>query len=122
MNGQGYLTERGQEIYNEILDFIKDKGLDDSIDTFELSILANNFDMYGIASDAVKAHGYSQQTQSGYSQITADYTVMKQCADYIAKHSDKFGLNPSAREKIKAFSKKEKETDGFAELMRGLNK
>lgn len=111
MKPQPYLQERGKEIFNEILKHVKDKKLDENIDSYELSMLANAFDMHEQACEKMKEDGATQITANGYSQIRAEFTMWQKTADYITKHSDKFGLNPAAREKIKAFAKKEEKQD-----------
>ena len=60
-------------------------------------------------------NGYTQQTQSGYSQIKAQYTIMTKAQDFILAHSQKFGLTPADRAKIfdKKGGKPKKEKSGF---------
>ena len=107
MKPQAYLTDRGVEIFEEILKYIQEKKLDENIDSFELSMLANAFDMHEQACEKMKDEGFTQITANGYSQIRAEFTAWQKTGDYITKHSDKFGLNPAAREKVKAFAKKD---------------
>ena len=105
-----YLTEEGKHIFNNILELIPSEKLQET-DSYELSILANYFDLYAQAAQSIKdgADGYKQTTPNGYSQITADVTMMDKASAYIIKNSGKFGLNPESREKLKeVWAKKEK--------------
>jgi P27 family predicted phage terminase small subunit len=45
-------------------------------------------------------NGYTQKTQSNYSQIRAEYTIMTKAQDFILAHSQKFGLTPADRSKV----------------------
>lgn len=95
MEPQGYLTERGKGIFLAIAEYLDKKGFDEDC-SFELSMLANSFDMYARAAEACNTEdrGYAQVTKTGYSQVKADYTVMKTEYVNVLKHSGKFGLNP----------------------------
>jgi P27 family predicted phage terminase small subunit len=105
---QDYLTKRGKKIYKEIEKHVKDRGLSEAIDSFELSMLANAFDMHHEAAKELNEKGYTQKApNSNYTQVKGEFTVMQRSWDYINKNGGKFGLNPEAREKIKAFTKKE---------------
>ena len=58
-----YLTEEGKHIFNNILELIPSEKLQET-DSYELSILANYFDLYAQAAQAIKdgADGYKQTT------------------------------------------------------------
>jgi len=47
-----------------------------------------------------EATGYTQITQSGYSQIKAEYSIMVKAQEMIIKLGEKFGVTPSDRAKI----------------------
>jgi P27 family predicted phage terminase small subunit len=112
---QDYLTDRGQQIFDEILAFLKDKGVSDNIDTFELSMLANEFDKYHMAAEQANKKGidgYMNEFDNGTIQVNAYHTIMKDCYKTIMTHSAKFGLNPEARSKIfKGIKTKKKKVD-----------
>lgn len=44
--------------------------------------------------------GYTQITQSGYSQIKAEYSIMVKAQEMIIKLGEKFGVTPADRAKI----------------------
>jgi len=109
-----YLTDNGNRIFKQILNAIP-RGISKDIDTYELSMLANAFDLHERASVVMNHEegGFVQTTKNNYSQIKAEFTVWQKTGDFINKHSSNFGLNPASREKIKIFAKKEvkKETE-----------
>lgn len=109
-----YLMEDGVSIYYAICKHLKDnKGLS-GIDHFEISVVANSFSLYAHAANKCKNGGYTQVTQTGYSQVKAEYTVMKNESINIMKYAEKYGLNQAAREKILAFSKPKDVADEFS--------
>lgn len=85
------------------------------VDEYELTMLANSFDMYARAAKLCNEDGVSMtfKTEKGtYSQIRPEYTVMKNEYQNILKHGAKFGLNPADRKKI--FNVVEKTDDEFS--------
>ncbi|MBA7535739.1 hypothetical protein ES705_27997 [subsurface metagenome] len=51
---------------------------------------------YGLFTDArdhIRKHSYTQQTKSGYSQITAYVTVMQTAYKFVCDFESRFGLN-----------------------------
>ena len=114
-----YLTEEGEKIFYSILELIP-SDITQETDTYELSMLANYFDLYAQAALNIKNNktGYQQQTPNNYSQITADVTMMDKAGAYIIKNSGKFGLNPEAREKLKeVWQKKKKKKSGMDKIL-----
>jgi hypothetical protein len=65
-------------------------------------------------------HGYTQFTQSGYSQIKAEYTIMVKAQEMIMKLGALFGVTPADRAKILGGKKleKPKEKKGFDTSMK----
>lgn len=133
-NDNSFLTEMGQEIFNVILGHCKKMGIDNSIDVFELSMLANSFSLYAESAAYCNKNGVKMVFESDkkgkngnennddkkggrYEQICPEYTVMKNEYQNILKHSAKFGLNPGDRSKIfgiiRQKKKKETLTDGL---------
>lgn len=111
-----YLTKNGKAIFFRILEFLETSDMHE-VDSFELSVLAQHFDVFHESSRKVNEQGYSRVTgNNGYEQVTPHFTAMKDSANYIMKHGEKFGLNPSAREKLKIFNAKEKEADPIDEI------
>ena len=121
MKAQTYLTPRGKEIFNEIVDCISDPKILQSTDSFQLSALANAFDIHNRVAEIMNATntGYSQLSEkTGYSQVSPEFTVWKSSLDYINKNASKFGLDPEAREKLQnLWSKKEKKEDSIGDMM-----
>ena len=108
LHPQPYLTDRGKEIFLDIISCIDEKILL-STDSYGLSILANHYYLVEINMAIVNEIGGVQTTESGYSQIRAEWTIASKSAEFIAKHETHYGLNPSAREKLKEiWAKKEK--------------
>lgn len=85
------------------------------IDSYELSMLANSFDLYAQNALVCRNEGVAMTivTEKGgiYSQIRPEYTVMKNEYLNILKHSSKFGMNPGDRAKIfKGLDQKKKKS------------
>src|SRR5687768_9089591 len=118
----GFLSVDGRLIYEAILQHCKDNGIQKDIDTFELSMLANSFDLYSINAKFCKKHGTTQQPEKGgWDQIRPEYTVMKNEYQNILKHSSKFGINPGDRAKIFNGLKQKEKKKGF-DLTRGAKR
>lgn len=117
MNKQSYLSENGERIFDLIISHCEKLGISDSIDTFELSMLANEFDKYSMAAKLAAGKGisgYVNEFGNGTVQVNAYHTIMKDCYGVILKHSSKFGLNPADRKKIfDVRVKDEKKKSGF---------
>ena len=121
MEKQAYLTEQGQRIFDQIFQYLKTKQSHETIDTFTLSMLAEEFDKYACAAHAAHQkegiEGYINKFDNGTVQVNAYHTIMKDCYDKILKHSVRFGLDPESRNRIfKGLTKnkeKKKLTDGL---------
>lgn len=103
MNKQSYLSENGKRIFDLIMSHCEKMNIADQIDTFELSMLANEFDKYAMAAELASGKGISGYINSfgnGTVQVNAYHTIMKDCYGVILKHSAKFGLNPGDRKRI----------------------
>lgn len=70
------------------------------IDELALMKLSEWEKLYFDMREKCEKEGYTQFTQSGYSQIKAEYTIMTKAQDFILAHSQKFGLTPADRAKI----------------------
>lgn len=103
MKAQEYLTKEGKHIFNLIVDAIPNQKILLSTDSFEVSMLAQSFDVYARGCLELNEQLDIKSTKAQLS------TIIKQSSDYITKNSDKFGLNPAAREKITSFAIKEEE-------------
>lgn len=114
-----YLTKRGRLIFYQILNHIKDAGIDSPIDAIELSMLANSYDAFERAADFCNRNGFSREIeakQGSFGQIVPEYSVMKNEYSNIMKHSPKYGMNPGDREKIFNGMKKKQKADPSAGL------
>jgi P27 family predicted phage terminase small subunit len=107
MNYEASLSNRAKECFERIKKHAEKLGLQE-VDDIEMSMLANEYDMYFTAMEYCNANGYAMITHSGYSQIRPEYTVMKGAYHNIVKHSAKFGMTPGDRAKI--FGMKNKPT------------
>ena len=108
---QPYLNDRGKEIFDDLISCIDEKILQPT-DSYGLSILANHYVLVEVNMKIINETGGVQETQSGYSQISAQWTIASKSADFIAKHELHYGLNPSAREKLKEVWAKKEEKQG----------
>ncbi len=100
MKPESYLTEEGKRIFTMIAEYLERQNRGDAINTFELSMLANSFDMYAKAAKIVKKDGYQQMNKNGVLFVSPNYTVMKTEYTNILKHAPKFGINPVDVSKI----------------------
>jgi phage terminase small subunit len=109
-----YLTKRGRNIFYQILNHIKDAGIDAGIDAIELSMLANSYDAFERAAEFCNKNGFSREIeakQGSFGQIVPEYSVMKNEYSNILKHSPKYGMTPGDRAKIFGGMKTKKKKD-----------
>ena len=112
-----FLTENGLFIFEQIKSQCKDKLKLFDLDDLEMGMLANSFDIYATNAKFCRDNGqtYEMKTKTGiYPMVRPEYNIMKNEYAQILKHSGKFGLNPSDRDKL--FSKaleKDKGKKGF---------
>jgi|SRR5688572_1272651 len=118
----GFLSEDGRQIFEELKKHCSLKMKMESVDDFELSMLANSFSLYAECAKYCTDKGIKMTitTEKGgeYSQISPEYTVMKNEYQNILKHSGKFGLNPADRSKIIGALKTEEKAKGAARFMK----
>jgi len=76
MKPLNYLRPQGKEIFKQILNAIP-RDVSKDIDTYELSMLANAFDLHERVSAGMNKDitAYCTITKSGYSQISAEFSV-----------------------------------------------
>ena len=109
-----YLTKRGRNIFYQILNHIKEAGIDSGIDAIELSMLANSYDAFERAADFCNKNGFSREIeakQGSFGQIVPEYSVMKNEYSNILKHSPKYGMTPGDRLKVLGGMKKRKKKE-----------
>ena len=119
MKHQDYLSETGVSIFKKIVSHLRDKGVTDAINTYELSMLSNSLDLYARAALDIKNNGYDQDNKrSGGKVMTPAYNIMKIEYSNILKHSPKFGLNPTDMAKLaENLPKPKDEADLLKDLM-----
>lgn len=107
-----FLSKTGEKIFKVLKAHCANKLKMMDVDFYELSMLANSFDLYANNAQICNEDGVSMTitTEKGgvYTQIRPEYSVMKNEYQNILKHSAKFGLNPGDREKIFKGMKQEK--------------
>ena len=113
---QPYLTEEGVVIYNELCQHISDVDALESVDGYELSMLAHFIWLYNYASEKIKDTGGIQITSNGYSQVTAEITIMDKAANRVEKLGAKFGLSLKDRELLNRFKGKKKKRDALDDI------
>lgn len=108
-----YLTQNGRNIFFRLIKHIQEADLDSKIDIYELTMLANSFDLYEEASERVKVlrNANDERAFGGSGRLSTDYQVMEKEYNKILKHGPKYGLNPGDRLKVKGFMKKKKKED-----------
>lgn len=133
-----FLNAKGRIIFDAIKENCKKLNLWEA-DDFEIAMLANSFALYAQCADHCNQWGVSmsfpkkgganmeegdeelavdEKEAKGvagiYQQVRPEYTVMKNEYNNILKHSDKFGLNPGARNRLfKKLSEVKEKPKGF---------
>lgn len=119
MKIEEYLSENGVKIFNELKKHCAFALKMEEVDDFELTMLANSFDLYARSAKVCNEEGTNQTfvSEKGvYSQIRPEYTVMKNEYQNILKHGAKFGLNPGDRKKIFNVVKTEEKESEFDKI------
>jgi P27 family predicted phage terminase small subunit len=83
------------------------------IDEVALMKLSEWEKLYQDMREDCEMNGYTQKTQSGYSQIRAEYSIMVKAQDFILSLGQKFGLTPADRDKILKGKAPKPEKKGF---------
>lgn len=101
---QPWLNTRAKKIFNDIKKNLEEVSLISNIDTYGLSILANEIDRYiqaelniqssGTTSYETNKNGSTKEVKSVHLQIQKD------AGEMFNKLSPKYGLDPAARQKI----------------------
>jgi len=108
---QGYLNEDGVIIYTEICRLLMSYNALEEIDSYGLSMAAHWLWLFHTSADAVSENGGRQITGNGYSQVTAEITIMDKATARFEKLSAKFGLSNKDRELMMKFKVKKEEKD-----------
>lgn len=107
-----------------IIDHLTNSGISADIDTMELSMLANSFDVFERMAETCNSTedggGFVTiiDTKGGgkMEQVRPEYTIMRNEYSNIMKHSPKFGLTPLDRKKIFGSIEKKKTLDPTGDL------
>ena len=110
---QSYLNKEARIIYNELGKFLDGYDAIEVVDSYGLSQCAFWLWLYHDAADAVKENGGRQVTANGYSQVTAEITIMDKASARFEKLSAKYGLSPKDRELMLKFKVKKEEADAL---------
>ena len=107
---QEYLTNEGGAIFKEIVKSLN--GVTEEIDTYELSMLANSYDLYHRNAEIL--NGSTQLPVLDQTRIAA---LMDKAWRQIEKQSDKFGMNPIGRDKLSKIAKPQKKDSKLAKYI-----
>ena len=113
---QGYLNKEAKVIYAKLAEFLDGFDAVESADSYGLSQAAFWLWLYHDAADAVKENGGRQITANGYSQVTAEITIMDKASARFEKLSAKYGLSPKDRELMLKFKVKKEEKDKLDDI------
>ncbi len=113
---QGYLNKEGVAIYNQMCKLLNDYNAIEEIDSFGLSMAAHWLWLFHDNANAVKKNGGRQITSNGYSQVTAEITIMDKASARFEKLSAKYGLSVKDRELMMKFKAKKDEGDAITDL------
>lgn len=113
---QLYLTKAGKEIFYKMVDLLGKYGALEEIDSFGLSMAAHWLWLFHENANAVKENAGAQVTKNGYSQVTAEITIMKTASAVFKDLSAKFGLSNKDREVMMKFKTTPDEPDRLDKL------
>ena len=120
---QTYLIGTGKKIYHEICEHIINHNVLCDIDSFNVSTLAYNFDLFARMARLINVRerkttgsGLFFKTKTGYMQKSVEAQAMDTALGWIMKLSKEYGLTVSARDSILAFSKDSTEDEDEEEL------
>ena len=110
---QGYLNDEAREMYYEICKFLDGFDAIEEVDSYGLSQVAYWLWMFHNAAEKVRDNGGIQITSNGYSQVTAEITIMDKASARFEKLSSKYGLSQKDRELMKQFKVSKDEKDAI---------
>lgn len=123
-----YLTTSGKKIFKKIVQHIIDHNLLCDIDSFGISTLAHNLDIYHRMVTTIEdkekvkpGSGYFQQFNSGVVQKSPEVQLMDKALDNIYRLSKEYGLTVKSRDSMLSFSNKPTDEDGDLEDELNLN-
>ena len=113
---QGYLTDEGVVIYEQLCSLLKDYDAIEEIDSFGLSQAAHWLWLFSYAAEKVKENGGIQIYKTDAEGVSASLTVMKTASSMFKDLSSKYGLSVKDRELIMKFKAKKDEGDKLDDI------
>jgi len=113
---QGYLTDEGVQIYEQLCRLLKDYDAIEEIDSFGLSMAAHWLYLYHVSAEYSAEHGAVQVYKTGAEGVSAHLTVMKTASSMFKDLSAKFGLSNKDRELMMKFKAKKDEGDALDDV------
>ena len=113
---QGYLTEEGVQIYNEMCSLLMSYNALEEIDSFGLSQAAMWCWLFQESAETVKEKGPVQVYKTDAEGVSAHFTVMKTASTMFKDLSAKFGLSNKDRELMLKFKAKKQEEDALDDI------
>ena len=110
------LNERQIEIFRELVSLCSDMGTLKKQDINYVNILAQSIEICEWAIDVINIEGKTQLSNNGFAVKHPAIDIHDKYSEKINKYSDKLGLNPLAREKIRPVEKEEE--NELTKLMR----
>ena len=110
---QDYLNKEANTIYKELCKHLDSVDALEDVDTYSLSQAAFWLWLFHDSAEAVKENGGRQITSNGYSQVTAEITIMDKASARFEKLSGKLGLSPKDRELMLKFKGHKVVEDAF---------
>lgn len=115
---QRYLTRNGKKIYKQICEHIIEHKILCEIDSYGISILAHNLDLYQRYIDIMETReakkpgtGYIKMYSSGATAKSDESIIVDKAEEKIHKYAKEYGLTVKSRDGILAFSKQETDTE-----------
>lgn len=88
-----YLNDRAKELLKEVKQYASEIGIDnEGAREHEMKMLAFYIDQYEQLAEYVKKNGTTQVANSGYRQVSPEFSNMNKVYELILKHSKELGF------------------------------
>lgn len=115
---QKYLSTDARKIYRAICKHLLENNSLCEIDSYYVSMAALSFCDFAKFAKEASENGYIQTYESGATNISTEYVIMRNERQAIETFCKNLGLNAKAREALIAFSKEpEQNNDVFSQLL-----
>ncbi len=94
------LNEKGQEVYNSIIDYLEANSKVEVLDTFIIQELAMYYQIWYEAADVVRKDGAVQTYQTGASNVSGFFVAMNKSSQNIEKICSKLGIYEIMKKKL----------------------